>query len=77
MHTSDIYHTQGIKGYHVQKTEYGQDVTVKLYPNGKARESCPVCVLEELCRSCHSESPGFDLKTWLGRVNHNKALRDF
>ncbi len=43
MHTSDIHHTQGIKGYHVKSTEYGQDVTVKIHPNGRTGAICPAC----------------------------------
>ena len=42
-------------------------------------ETCPLCVLEQLCRGCHDPlgSPDFDLRTWLPKVNHKKALRDF
>jgi transposase len=44
MHTSDIYHTQGILGYHVQGTQYGGGtVLVTLEKNPKDVSQCENC----------------------------------
>ncbi|MDH5459327.1 MAG: ISL3 family transposase [Nitrospinota bacterium] len=43
MHTSDIYQTQGIRGYQVVSTHYGSRVTVKLSQVRKTSPECSVC----------------------------------
>jgi thiol-disulfide isomerase/thioredoxin len=38
-------------------------------------DTCPVCVLNELCRSCHTPAvaPEFDLDSWLPKIKHGVA----
>lgn len=43
MHTSDIYHTQGIKGFQVKSTKFSSVVTVQLNRNFKNPHECSVC----------------------------------
>ena len=52
MHTSDIYHTQGIRGFQVVNTNYGAGgVTVKIAPSEEAAPCCPTCHQWEVTRS--------------------------
>lgn len=43
MHTSDLYHTQGIQGFHVKHTHYSAVVTVHLDPVPTNVPECPLC----------------------------------
>jgi transposase len=43
MHTSDLYHTQGIRGFHVKRTDYSDIVTVYLEPAPTNVSQCPLC----------------------------------
>lgn len=43
MQTSDIYHTQGIKGFEVKSTKFSSEVTVRLHQSSKNPQECSVC----------------------------------
>ena len=43
MHTSDIYHTQGIKGFQVKSTKFSSVVTVRLNRSFNNPQECSVC----------------------------------
>ena len=43
MHTSDICHTQGIKGFQVKSTKFSSVVTVRLNRSFKNPQECSVC----------------------------------
>ena len=44
MHTSDVYHTHGIRGFKAVNTKYiGGDSIVKLSPDPRRSLSCPIC----------------------------------
>lgn len=43
MHTSDIYHTQGIKGFQVKSTKFGSVVTVQLNHSFTNPHECSIC----------------------------------
>jgi transposase len=51
MRTSDIYHTQGIRGFHVKSTSYdGGIVRVSLVVDSGEKPRCPVCESFDVAR---------------------------